>query len=54
MFGFGTPQEKKTAFQQEMSDLFDRLISELKQADLIVLSLPMYNFNMPSVLKNLG
>lgn len=52
MFGLGAPKEKQTAFQREMSELSDELIGELQQADVIVLSLPMYNFNIPSVLKS--
>lgn len=31
---------------------FDALIDELRQADLIVLGLPMYNFGIPSTLKS--
>lgn len=37
--------------QKEIVAYSDRLIDELKQADVIVLGLPMYNFGVPSTLK---
>jgi len=33
------------------SDLSDRLISELREADMLLIGLPMYNFTVPSMLK---
>jgi FMN-dependent NADH-azoreductase len=35
----------------EALDLSDRLVQELREADLIVLGAPMYNFGIPSTLK---
>jgi FMN-dependent NADH-azoreductase len=44
------PAERSTAQQVEVA-YSDMLIDELKQADVIVLGLPMYNFGVPSMLK---
>lgn len=43
--------EQRSVAQQAVVAYSDTLISELKQADLIVLGLPMYNFGVPSQLK---
>src|SRR5881394_105476 len=43
--------EARTAEQQEVAAYSDALIDELRQADVIVLGLPMYNFGLPSTLK---
>ena len=43
--------ESRTPAQQAAVDYSDRLIGELKRADVIVLGLPMYNFGVPSTLK---
>jgi FMN-dependent NADH-azoreductase len=43
--------EARTPEQQAVVDYSDRLIGELKQADAIVIGLPMYNFALPSTLK---
>lgn len=48
---FLTPPEDRTAAQQKLVDLSDDLIAELKQSDIIVIGLPMYNFGIPSTLK---
>ena len=44
------PDERSTA-QHAMVAYSDTLIDELKQADVIVIGLPMYNFGVPSQLK---
>jgi FMN-dependent NADH-azoreductase len=44
------PEERNTA-QHAVVAYSDTLIHELKQADVIVLGLPMYNFGVPSQLK---
>ena len=46
-----TTQSGQSAAQQELVDLSDSLIAEIRQADVIVLGLPMYNFGLPSSLK---
>jgi FMN-dependent NADH-azoreductase len=48
---FTTAKEKRTAEQDQVIAYSDHLIDELKQADAIVLGLPMYNFGVPSMLK---
>ena len=44
------PAERSTEQQAEVA-FSDMLIDELKQADVIVIGLPMYNFGVPSMLK---
>lgn len=46
-----TPDERKTDEQKELLALSDTLIEEVAQADIIVISSPMYNYGMPAVLK---
>ena len=48
---FISSKEKRTSEQEQIVAYSDRLIGELKQADVIVLGLPMYNFGVPSTLK---
>ena len=38
--------------QQSVLTLSDELIAELKASDLVVIAAPMYNFNIPTQLKN--
>jgi FMN-dependent NADH-azoreductase len=42
---------ERTPEQQDVVAYSDALIAELKQADVVVLALPMYNFGIPSTLK---
>ena len=44
-------RNKRDEQQKQIVAYSDRLIDELKQADTIVLGLPMYNFGVPSMLK---
>jgi len=46
-----TPDDKKTNEQKKLLMLSDTLIDELEQADIILISSPMYNYGMPAVLK---
>src|SRR6202140_712782 len=48
---FITKPEERSAAQRAVVAYSDILIAELKQADVIVLGLPMYNFGVPSQLK---
>src|ERR1700690_807709 len=48
---FITKPEQRSAAQHSVVAYSDTLINELKQADVIVLGLPMYNFGVPSQLK---
>ena len=47
-----TPAEQRTPAQAARVALDDALIDELKAADVVVLGVPMYNFGVPSQLKN--
>lgn len=49
--GYYTPPEAMTDALREATALSDRLIGELKDADILVLSVPIYNFSIPSALK---
>lgn len=51
MMGFNLPATEQTDAQKEALHLSNRLIEELQVADTIVLTVPMYNFNVPSTLK---
>jgi FMN-dependent NADH-azoreductase len=48
---FTTKPEQRNARQRAMVAYSDALIDELRQAEVIVLGLPMYNFGVPSQLK---
>jgi FMN-dependent NADH-azoreductase len=48
---FFTPADKRTAEQQAAIALSDELVAEIQAADIVVIGAPMYNFNIPSVLK---
>ena len=49
--GFYTPTEDMTTELKEATALSDELIHELKAADTLLISSPMYNFGVPSSLK---
>ena len=46
-----TPAEQRTPEQERVLALSDELIAELKQADIVVIGAPMYNFSVPASLK---
>lgn len=46
-----TPAEQRTAYQHDVLAMSDKLLDELFAADVIVLGVPMYNFNIPANLK---
>ncbi|MBW4934653.1 FMN-dependent NADH-azoreductase [Marinobacter sp. F4206] len=48
---FLTGQDDRSDNQQRVVDYSDSLIEEVKQADVVVIGVPMYNFGIPSVLK---
>lgn len=48
---FMTPQAERTAKQQAIADHSDTLIDEIREADVIVIGVPMYNFGIPSQMK---
>jgi FMN-dependent NADH-azoreductase len=47
-----TDPAARSQAQQAMVELSDDLIAELQQADLVLIGAPMYNFSVPSGLKN--
>ncbi len=49
--GFQAEPSELTSAQKAALAVSDALIAELRQADEIVLGLPMYNFSVPSTLK---
>lgn len=48
---FLTPAEQRSEVQREVANYSDGLINELKQADVIVIGLPLYNYGIPSSLQ---
>jgi FMN-dependent NADH-azoreductase len=48
---FLSSPEQRTADQQAVVDYSDALIAELREADVVVLAVPMYNFSVPSTLR---
>ncbi len=46
-----TPVDQRSEEQQQRLALSDELIDEIRQADHIVLTTPMYNFSIPATLK---
>jgi FMN-dependent NADH-azoreductase len=49
--GFYAPAEQFSDDLKQATALSDELIAELKAADLVLISTPMYNFALPSALK---
>lgn len=48
---FITPESERDAGQRAVAAYSDALIEELREADVLVIGLPMYNFSIPSMLK---
>lgn len=48
---FLTPADQRSAEQQALVAESDALVAELRDADIVVLGLPMYNFGVPSQFK---
>ena len=46
-----TPEAQRTEQQRALLSLSDELIGELRQADLLLIATPMYNYGMPAALK---
>lgn len=49
--GFYTPPDQFTADLRDATALSDSLIDEVKDADILLLTVPTYNFSLPSALK---
>ncbi|WP_299182456.1 NAD(P)H-dependent oxidoreductase [uncultured Chryseobacterium sp.] len=48
---FFSPEETHNPEQQKINQYSQKLISELKEADIIVVDSPMYNFSIPASLR---
>ncbi len=46
-----TPEDDRTLQQKQKLALSDSLVQELKQADTLVIGVPIYNFGIPATLK---
>lgn len=46
-----TPEDTRTALQREALAYSDELVNELKNADVVVIGVPVYNFSIPAALK---
>ena len=49
--GFYTPAEQQTQAMKDAIALSNKLVEELQSADTLLISVPMYNFSVPSALK---
>ncbi|GAA4220737.1 NAD(P)H-dependent oxidoreductase [Sagittula sp. NFXS13] len=47
-----TSDEERTTEQRDHLALSDRLIAEIQEADTLLLTVPVYNFNVPASLKS--
>ena len=52
LVALGTPASERTPEQAERVAFDDALIDEVKEADVLVLGIPMYNFGVPVQFKN--
>lgn len=48
---FFTPDENRTPDHKDLVSYSDQAINDLKEADIIVIGVPLYNFSIPSSLK---
>lgn len=48
---FFTPVEQRTESHKQLVSYSDQAIQDLKEADFVVIGVPLYNFNIPSSLK---
>ena len=46
-----TPKDERTVEQQEILAVSDALVSEIQEADILLIGLPIYNFGVPAALK---
>ncbi len=49
--GMKIPKEEQTEEHKKMFELSDKLVLELKESDVIIISVPIYNFGPPATLK---
>lgn len=46
-----TPEGERTSRQKETLSFSDSLVAELKEADAVIIGIPIYNFGVPAALK---
>ena len=49
--GMSIPESERTENHKKMFELSDKLVKELKDSDIIIISAPIYNFGPPATLK---
>ena len=49
--GMSIPKNERTEQHKKMFELSDKLVKELKESDIIIISTPIYNFGPPATLK---
>ena len=49
--GMSIPENERTDQHKKMFELSDKLVKELKESDIIIISTPVYNFGPPATLK---
>jgi FMN-dependent NADH-azoreductase len=49
--GMKIPKNEQTEQHKKMFELSDKLVFELKESDVIIISVPIYNFGPPATLK---
>ena len=49
--GMSIPENERTERHKKMFELSDKLVKELKDSDIIIISTPIYNFGPPATLK---
>ncbi len=49
--GMSIPENERTDQHKKMFELSDKLVKELKESDVIIISTPIYNFGPPATLK---
>ena len=49
--GMSIPENERTEQHKKMFELSDKLVKELKESDIIIISTPIYNFGPPATLK---
>lgn len=48
---FYTPEETRSTRQKDVIAVSDKMVAEVRNADILVIGVPMYNFSVPSTLK---
>ncbi len=49
--GMSIPENERTDQHKKMFELSDKLVKELKESDILIISTPIYNFGPPATLK---